>query len=324
MCRMLHSRLRFLAISAGARCGGPSRPLQLTRPGLEHQVWACHSCGAARIENHSNQSSRGDYCAARMTKASVLSSYPTVSSTNSSPTVWPSSATAMKVASSWSYVTDPCTNIAATSCPSAPKTTCFRPPASLTYCAASARVVTIAGIPFCWCFGCSAVFPRPEPNVAGTDTRSTRQPCARRSDTTFVAARHIAVPSPTRSFETLISRLFRDNVGGPPLDARRHAIASAHADMPLEAKRFSSCPSQRVAALHLGASVTSGLPPASRDATTARRRSRRYRNLHMPVRKVLRQSAAPLPSTGRYRIAHRRRCNPKCPNRSQRESADRS
>ena len=129
---MLHSGLRFLAISAGARCGGPSRPLQLTRPGLEHQVWACHSCGAARIEDHSNQSSRGDYRAVRMTKASVLSSYPTVSSTNSSPAVWPSSATAMKVASSWSYVTDPCTNIAAISCPSAPKTTSFKPPASLT------------------------------------------------------------------------------------------------------------------------------------------------------------------------------------------------
>src|SRR5271166_3293335 len=216
MCRMLHSRLRFLAISAGARCGGPSRPLQLTRPGLEHQVWACHSCGAARIENHSNQSSRGDYCAARMTKASVLSSYPTVSSTNNSPTVWPSSATAMKVASSWSYVTNPCTNIAATSCPSAPKTTSFKPPAFLTYRAASARVVTIAGIPFCWCF-VAAQYSRdqnPMWSVQRPEVLVSRVPGAAAGPSS--AVRHIAALSPTRSFETLVCRLFQDNVGGPP------------------------------------------------------------------------------------------------------------
>src|SRR5246500_3891779 len=73
----------------------------------------------------------------------------------------------MKVVSSASYITDPCTNIAATSCPSAPKTTSFKPPASLRYCAASTRVVTITGIPLCWCFGCSRVFPRPVSQPSG-------------------------------------------------------------------------------------------------------------------------------------------------------------
>ena len=42
---------------------------QATHSHFRHRGLAWHSCGAARIENHSNQSSGSDYCAVRMTNA---------------------------------------------------------------------------------------------------------------------------------------------------------------------------------------------------------------------------------------------------------------
>src|SRR6266576_1522169 len=87
----------------------------------------------------------------------------------------------MKVVSSSSYVTDPCANIAATSCPSAPKTTSFKPPACLRYCAASVRVVIIAGMPLCWWLWLQQSIPETSTHGVGTDRQCARRPCACRS-----------------------------------------------------------------------------------------------------------------------------------------------